>query len=210
MYHHNHDLHFIIKLAVILNLGVLIRGALLPSNPGSIPLTSCNRRCLDTFTDCLSFYDASSHQCRLLEACTRTCYRENIGGSHRSTNSFNDDYDNSDSDDVRSMLTSFQNTRKKVDGLGTSYRSINTFSSNNDNNDIVDNTFSEKSREQGKRKEILRNRMTLFTKREVIVKRACLGECDAERYMCSEISDSVMGIYLCNRSNNMCRKKCGW
>lgn len=98
------------------------------------------------------------------------------------------------------MVTrSFRKSRKEVNNeAATNYRSMDTF-----NNANIENTISEKLREQNKRKEMS------SSKRAVIVKRACLGECDAERYMCSQLSDSLMGVYLCNRSNNMCRRKCG-
>lgn len=183
----NHNKHqVIIKLILALNLILVIQGALLPSNPGSIPLTACNRRCLDTFTDCLSFYDATSHQCRLLAACTRSCHRDHIGDM---------DYDREvNNQDVRSSMKtrSFRKSGKEVENeIATNYRLMDTF-----NNANIENTISKRAGE-------------MSSKRAVIVKRACLGECDAERYMCSQLSDSLMGVYLCNRSNNMCRRKCG-
>ena len=55
---------------------------------------------------------------------------------------------------------------------------------------------------QSRREVVVENR-----KRE-LVKRACLGDCDAERYMCSQLADSIMGVFACNQSNNFCRKNC--
>ena len=199
MDHNKHQM--IVKFILAFNLILVTKGALLPSNPGSIPLTACNRRCLDTFTGCLSFYDVTSLQCRLLASCTRSCHRDHIG---------NMDYDRneSDDDDVRSssmMTRSFKKSRKEVNKeAAANYKSMDIF----DNADFK-NTISEKLREQIKRKEIIAARVSSSSKRAVIVKRACLGDCDAERYMCSQISDSLLGVYLCNRSNNMCRRKCG-
>jgi len=63
------------------------------------------------------------------------------------------------------------------------------------NNDVID-TWQKRS------EVVIENR-----KRE-LVKRACLGDCDAERIMCSQLSDSIMGVFNCNRSNNFCRQSC--
>ena len=44
-------------------------------------------------------------------------------------------------------------------------------------------------------------------KREV-VKKSCMSKCDAERYMCSFLSDSISGVHICNRANFLCRQTC--
>ena len=172
----NNSCRQLLRTVLLLSFCMSIQGALLPGNPGNIPLTSCNRRCLDTFTRCFSFYDTTSHQCQLLAVCTQSCHRETVA-NRRSQDIVEDKISSSTlMDEYKELVTldSQQSEKKR-----------------RDNNELI--TLSLYRRSGSKRE----------------MKRECLSDCDAEKYMCTQISDSVVGVYMCNRSNSMCRRKCG-
>uniref|UniRef100_A0A7M5X7Q1 Uncharacterized protein n=1 Tax=Clytia hemisphaerica TaxID=252671 RepID=A0A7M5X7Q1_9CNID len=141
----------LIQIIALFNI-ILLTNTALTTDPNSMPLTSCYRRCGMRNPNCHSLNDNKSHQCQLMITCIKSCYGEYLS-EHRD----------------------YVNQRREY--------AVN-------NNVEETGSFTER------------------TNKRAVYKRACLSQCDADRYMCFHLSDTVRGVFSCNLSNNMCRSNC--